>query len=100
MTATCVLVSPHFPPSSLAGVHRARHLAKHLPAVGWRPIVLCVNEKHHEERLDPDLARLVPSELHIIKVDAWPASLTRLAGIGDIGLRAYHHLGAGLRSAI
>ena len=27
-----VLISPHFPPSTLAGVHRARHMAKHLPA--------------------------------------------------------------------
>jgi FkbM family methyltransferase len=36
---TCVIVSPYFPPSMLAGVHRARHLAKHLPSAGWKPIV-------------------------------------------------------------
>jgi hypothetical protein len=95
-----LIVSPHFPPSTLAGVHRARHLANHLPAVGWHPIVLCVDEKQHEERLDPDLARLLPRELDIIKVGAWPASLTRLAGVGDIGLRAFSHLRAALQSAI
>ena len=44
-----VLVSPYFPPSTLAGVHRARHLAKHLPAWGWKPIVLCVDEAFHEQ---------------------------------------------------
>ncbi len=43
-----LVVSPHFPPSTLAGVHRARHLAKHLPAAGWRPTVLCVDESHHQ----------------------------------------------------
>jgi hypothetical protein len=53
-----VIVSPFFPPSTLAGVHRARHLAKHLPAAGWQPIVLCVDEAGHEERLDPALAAL------------------------------------------
>jgi hypothetical protein len=95
-----LIVSPHFPPSTLAGVHRARHLAKHLPAAGWQPIVLCVDESQHEERLDPELASLLPKELDIVKVGAWPAPLTRLIGIGDIGLRAYLHLRAGLRKAI
>ena len=33
----CLITSPHFPPSTVAGVHRARHLAKHLPAHGWAP---------------------------------------------------------------
>ena len=50
-----LIISPYFPPSTLAGVHRARHLAKYLPGAGWHPIVLCVDEAHHEQRLDPDL---------------------------------------------
>jgi glycosyltransferase involved in cell wall biosynthesis len=83
------LLSPYFPPSTLAGVHRARHLAKHLPAAGWRPIVLCVDEACHEERLDPGLARLVPGSVEIVKARALPPRLTRLAGVGDISLRAW-----------
>jgi len=92
-----VIVSPYFPPSTLAGVHRARHLAKHLPASGWRPIVLCVDESNHTERLDPALAALVPDEVEIEKVGAIPAKLTRLAGVGDISLRAWSYLKAGLK---
>jgi hypothetical protein len=95
-----LIVSLHFPPSTLAGVHRARHLVKHLPTAGWRPIILCVDESQHEEPLDPELAGLLPKEFDIMKVGAWPAPLTRLVGIGDIGLRAFLHLRAGLRKAI
>jgi hypothetical protein len=72
----------------LAGVHRARHLAKHLPAAGWRPIVLCVDERFHEEKLDYDLASLVPTSTEIVKTDAIPVHVARPIGIGDLGLRA------------
>ena len=87
MTRTCVIVSPYFPPSTLAGVHRARHLAKHLPAAGWTPIVLCVDEAHHEERLDPGLASLVPETVEIIKTPAISHRLTRPFGLGELSLR-------------
>ena len=87
-----LILSPYFPPSTLAGVHRARHLAKHLPAFGWKPVVVCVDEKYHEERLDPDLAALVPKDVETAKVKALPAKLSRRVGIGDIGLRAFKNL--------
>ena len=84
-----IIVSPYFPPSTLAGVHRARHLAKHLPAAGWTPIVLCVDEPYHEQDLDPALAALVPEHVQIVKTTAVPARLTRGLGFGDISLRAW-----------
>ena len=91
----CIIVSPYFPPSTLAGVHRARHLAKHLPTHGWRPTILCVDPRHHIEKLDPELARLLPSDVQIVKAGAVPVRLTRPFGIAaDIGLRGYFHLRA------
>ena len=92
MSKTCIIVSPYFPPSTLAGVHRARHLAKHLPAVGWDPIVLCVDEVFHEEQLDQGLARLVPGSVEVVKVPALSARLTRPFGLGEISLRAFFPL--------
>ena len=93
----CIIISPHFPPSTLAGVHRARHLAKHLPAHGWQPTVICVDPRHHIERLDPDLADLMPRDLEIVRAGAIPVRYTRPFGIaGDIGLRGYLHLRAAL----
>jgi len=83
-----LVVSPYFPPSTLAGVHRARHLVKHLPSFGWKPVLLCVDEAFHEQRLDAALARLAPPSSEIVKVSALPVGASRRFGVGDIGLRA------------
>lgn len=91
-----VIVSPHFPPATLAGVHRARHLAKHLPAFGWRPIVVRADERYYTEALDPALAALVPGDVEQVKTPAFPARLARAVGIGDIGLRGF----IGFRAAL
>jgi hypothetical protein len=87
-----LIVSPYFPPSTLAGVHRARHLAKYLPACGWRPIVIRVHERRYAERPDLDLARLVPDSVEQVRTEAVPAHWAKMAGIGDIGLRGFFPL--------
>lgn len=84
-----VILSPHFPPATLAGVHRARHMAKHLPTFGWEPIVVRAHEDHYTEKLDLDLAELVPQTLRQVRTAAFPAAVARRFGVGDIGLRAY-----------
>jgi hypothetical protein len=89
-----IIISPYFPPSTLAGVHRARHLAKHLPSAGWTPIIICVDEAFHEQWLDPELAALVPNTVEIIKVSAIPAHFSRAVGLGEISLRAWGPLRA------
>ncbi len=93
MTRRALLISPHFPPDSSAATHRVRLLAPHLAAHGWSPTVLTVEADAHEGRLDPDLLALVPPDLRVERAPAWPASLTRRVGVGDLGLRAL----AGLR---
>lgn len=94
LTRTAIIVSPYFPPASLAGVHRARLLAKHLPACGWDPVVVCVDARHYAQSLDPALAALVPPSVETAKVGALPAGLSRAIGVGDIGLRAWGALAA------
>lgn len=89
---TVLIISPYFPPSTLAGVHRARHLAKHLPRAGWNPVIMCVDERDHVQKLDLELANLLPTDLEMIKVRGLPAWFTRLAGIGDISLRSWFSL--------
>ena len=81
-----VMVAAHFPPSNLAAVHRARLWAQHLPEFGWRPIVLTTHHDYYEERLDWDLAALVPESLEVVRTRALPVKPVRL--IGDIGIRA------------
>src|SRR4030095_11053287 len=85
-----LILYPHFPPSNLAGVHRPRLFAQHLPSFGWEPIILTVHEKYYEENLDYCLMELLPADLRIEKVTAYPISTPRF--IGDIGLRAFFQL--------
>lgn len=95
-----IIVTPHFPPSTLAGVHRARHMAKHLHSFGWNPHVLTVDPKFHAEKLDPDLARLVPDSVSVEHVRAYSTALGRRFGIGDITLRGYFFMRKALGQAI
>ena len=85
-----LIITPHFPPSNLAGVHRSRLFAQHLPAFGWEPIVLTVHERFYEEKPDHNLEKLLSPELRIEKVNAF--SLTKGRLVGDLGLRAFFQL--------
>lgn len=85
-----LLITPHYPPSNLAAVHRSRLFAQHLPAFGWEPIILTVHEDFYEEELDWNLYQLLPAGQRIEKVKAFEVTKPRL--IGDIGLRAFYQL--------
>jgi len=82
-----LIIYPHFPPSNLAGVHRPRLFAQHLPSFGWEPVILTVHEHYYEEALDKNLEKLLPPALRIEKVKAFRVTKPRL--IGDMGLRAF-----------
>ena len=83
-----LILYPHFPPSNLAGVHRPRLFAQHLPSFGWEPVILTVHESFYEEALDRNLDKLLPANLRVEKVMAFH----RKGPIGDIGLRAFLQL--------
>jgi len=85
-----IIISPHFPPSNLAAVHRSRLFAQHLPEFGWEPIIVTVHERYYEEALDYNLESLLPQSLRIIKTKAISTKPLRL--IGDIGLRGFYQL--------
>ncbi len=90
MTKKILIISPHYPPSNLAAVHRSRLFAQHLPSFGWEPIILTVHEDYYEEELDWNLHQLLPALQHIEKVKAY--KITKPRFIGDIGLRAFYQL--------
>lgn len=85
-----LIITSHYPPSNLAGVHRGRLFAKYLPQYDWNPIVLTVHENYYEEKLDFELNKLLPRGQHIEKVNAFPITKPRM--IGDLGLRAFFQL--------
>lgn len=85
-----LIISPHFPPSNLAAVHRSRLFAMHLPAFGWEPVILAVHEDYYEEALDRNLEAMLPQNLRVEKVKAMKVGKPRL--VGDIGLRGFFQL--------
>ena len=85
-----LIISPHYPPSNLAAVHRARLSAQHLPSFGWEPVILTAHEDYYEEKLDWELQKLIPESQHIEKVHAF--RITKPRFVGDIGARAFFHL--------
>jgi len=80
------LVTAHFPPSNLAGVHRARIWAQHLPEFGWKPTVITAHWRHYQEPLDWNLMKLVPDDLRIIRTNALGVRFSKL--IGNMALRS------------
>jgi hypothetical protein len=85
-----LIITPHYPPSNLAAVHRSRLFSQHLPSFGWSPIILTVHENYYEDELDWNLHKLLPIEQRIEKVSAFTITMPRL--IGDLGLRAFFQL--------
>lgn len=95
-----LIVAPHFPPATLAGVHRSRHLAKWLPVHGWTPIIIRVDEEHYTETLDSLLAKLVPESVIQERAGALDARITRKMGVTDVGLRSYWAIRTAIAKAV
>ena len=85
-----LIIYPHWPPSNLAGVHRARLIANFLPDFDWKPIILTVHPDYYEEKPDWDILKTVNKDIEVIHVPAKKVGKPRI--IGDIGLRAFTQL--------
>jgi hypothetical protein len=87
---TILIIYPHWPPSNLAGVHRARLISNFLPNFGWHPIVLTVKEEYYEELPDYDILKTTSPATEVIYTHAIKVKNPRI--IGDIGLRSFMFL--------
>ena len=81
-----VLVTAHFPPSNLVGVHRARIWSQFLPEFGWQPTVLTSHWKYYEEKLDWGMMDLIDPELQVVRTKALGTKPVRV--LGNMALRA------------
>ncbi len=85
-----LIIYPHWPPSNLAGVHRARLISNFLHDFDWHPVILTVKSEFYEEKPDFDIVKTVNSQTEVIYADAKPVKNPRI--IGDIGLRSFKYL--------
>ena len=85
-----LIIYPHWPPSNLAGVHRARLISNFLPDFNWQPIILTVKHKYYEEKPDFELVGTVSEKTKVVYVES--RQVGKLRVIGDIGLRSFKFL--------
>lgn len=87
-----LVVSPSFPPTSAADLHRVRMSLPHFTSFGWSPYVLAIDPVHHGGLVEPELLTTLPSSIPVTRTRAVPERVTRLFGIGNAGLRGLGHL--------
>ena len=85
-----LIIYPHWYPSNLAGVHRARLIGNFLNTLNWQVVVLSVTPEYYEEIPDPDIIKLFSPHFKEYRVEAFKLRKPRI--IGDIGIRAFRQL--------
>lgn len=63
---TVLILAYYFPPMGLGGVQRVLKFVKHLPAYGWRPIVVTVKDVRYYDR-DESLLDEIPPDAMICR---------------------------------
>lgn len=86
-----LIVSPHFPPINAPDMQRVRMCLPHFAEFGWEPSVLAVAPSGAES-LEPQLNETLPADVPVERVASIPHSVARLAGVGNIALRALPYL--------
>ena len=82
-----LIVSPRFPPTNAADMHRVRVSLGLYRRYGWEPTVLCIDPKTSDCPDDPMLDRALPRDVRIVRIRAWDEKKCRLFGFGQLGWR-------------
>jgi glycosyltransferase involved in cell wall biosynthesis len=85
-----LIISPHFPPVNAPDMQRIRISLPYYKAMGWEPVVLCVDEKYVSGYRDELLNETIPPDIEIHRVKAFSEKLTRPLGIRSLSLRSYY----------
>ena len=64
------ILGADFVPSSLPPAFRIRSFVTHLPEFEWEPTVITAEARHYDTALDPELERLVPSSVRVLRTAA------------------------------
>lgn len=65
-----LIISYYWPPSGGSGVQRWLYFVKYLRSFGWEPVVYTV-EKGEYPYLDPELGKLIPEGVEVIRRPIW-----------------------------
>jgi hypothetical protein len=83
-----LIISPHFPPSNAADMHRVRMLLPHFAAEGLEVEVLAVHASQVASPTDTWLEEGLPSGVPVHRVNALGLEWSRIPGLGTLSFRA------------
>jgi glycosyltransferase involved in cell wall biosynthesis len=83
-----LIVSPRFPPTNAADIHRVRTSLAHYRSFGWEPTVLAVDSATADCIDDPALAEALPTDIPVRRVRAWSEARCRRFGFGQLAYRS------------
>lgn len=83
-----LIVSPRFPPTNAADIHRVRTSLAHYRSFGWEPTVLAVDPATADCIDDPALAEALPTDIPVRRVRAWSEAQCRRFGFGQLAYRS------------
>jgi glycosyltransferase involved in cell wall biosynthesis len=66
-----LIITYYFPPYAGGGVYRALKFVKHLPAYGWKPIVIAPEPKRYYWAFDFSLLQEVPDDVQVYRTLSW-----------------------------
>ncbi len=87
-----LIVTPRWLPLTSPDLQRVRMSLAFYRSFGWEPLILCVDAESAGGLREPELAETVPGDVTVYRCRAWPRRLTRLVGVGSLGLRSWRHL--------
>jgi Glycosyl transferase 4-like domain len=83
-----LIVSPRFPPTNAADLHRVRAGLAHYRECGWEPTILCIDPQTSDCAEDTLLGQSLPRHIRVVRVAAWDERNCRRFGFGSLGYRS------------
>jgi hypothetical protein len=83
-----LIVSPRFPPTNAADLHRVRTSLAYYRSFGWEPSVLAIDPKTSDCIDDPALVEALPEDIPVTRVSAWSETRCRRFGFGQLAYRS------------
>jgi hypothetical protein len=83
-----LIISPYFPPSNAADMHRVRMSLPYLKSCGWDAEVISIDPHYSEIIKDDLLLQSIPESTKVHRVKALSKKWTSKLGLGSIALRS------------
>ena len=88
MNNKVLIISPYFPPSNAADMHRVRMSLPYFGEFGWDVEVVTVDPEYSDLVKDELLMQSIPSDIKIHQVKAFDKKWTSKFGLGSLALRS------------